>query len=109
MLEMSSWAGCALLVRPNALTAFRARKNSGGLGPTDLKRSLDVDLLAAHYARRRFWHLRLHITRPPTNLPEVPGDSPSPSRSCQPRVRPSPQIHSHPSISPLPPLTNSRP
>jgi hypothetical protein len=64
MLEMSSLTGCALLVRPNALTAFRARNNSGGFVPPDLERSLDVDLLAAHYARRRFWHLRLRITRP---------------------------------------------
>jgi hypothetical protein len=85
---MSRLAGCALLVRPNALAAFRAPKISGGLDPTDLKRSLDVDLLTAQYTRRRFRHLRLRITRPPTNLPEVPGDSASPSRSCQPESDP---------------------
>lgn len=50
MFEMSLLAGCAFLVRPNTLTAFRASEVSGGLASTYLKRSLDVYLPAIQYA-----------------------------------------------------------
>src|SRR5690242_6479876 len=58
MFEVSLLAGCPLLVRPNPLAAFRASEVNGGPAPTDLKCSLDVDLLATvQDARRRLWHL----------------------------------------------------
>jgi hypothetical protein len=42
MFEVSYLAGCAFLVRPNALAAFRASEVDGGLTFTYLKGSLDI-------------------------------------------------------------------